>query len=176
MFAVPVAGVVIKASLLALLTIACVSDLRARRIPNRLVLVVAIIGIASEVVTKSWVAGLTQAGEGLALGFVIWLPFYALRMVGAGDVKLFAAASTFLGPHAAVEAALYTALFGGVMALAFMVIRSGWAATFIRVGHAMHQPLLLRNTPSPERRRMPYALAIAAGVLTVIWWPGYMMR
>jgi prepilin peptidase CpaA len=176
MFAVPVAGVVSKASLVALRTIACASDLRTRRIPNWLVLVVAIIGIASEIVTKSWVAGLTQAGEGLATGLLVWLPFYAMRMVGAGDVKLFAAASTFLGPHAAIEAAFYTAVFGGVMALAFMVSRSGWATTFIRVGHAMHQPLLLRNTPSPERRRMPYALAIAAGVLTVIWWPGYMMR
>ena len=161
--------------LVVLLALACVSDLRTRRIPNLLVLVTVIAGIVVAVSTTSWSAGLIQAGTGLGTGLVIWLPFYALGMLGAGDVKLFAAASTFLGPRSAVEASLYTAFYGGVLALGYMLARSGVASTLIRVSQGVRQPELLRNDPTAQRRRMPYALAIAAGVLTVVFWPGYIV-
>ena len=162
-------------SLFALLAAACFSDLRTRRIPNLLVLTTAVAGIAIAVLTKPWAAGLIQAGTGFGTGLVIWLPFYALGMIGAGDVKLFAAASTFLGPRLAIEASLYTALYGGVLAFVYMLTRSGVAGTLIRVGQGVRQPELLRNDPSAQRRRMPYALAIAAGILTVVFWPGYIV-
>jgi len=87
-------------------------------------------------------------------------------MLGAGDVKLFAAAATFLGARAAVEGALYAALYGGVLAAAFMVANSGWSATAFRIGHAAHLPMLLRQEPGAHGRRLPYALAMAAGVLS----------
>jgi len=158
-----------------LLAVACISDLRTRRIPNLLVVAMAVVGTVAAVAMKSWSAGLIQAGTGLGTGLVIWLPFYALGMLGAGDVKLFAAASTFLGPRSAMEASLYTALYGGVLALAYMLARSGLASTLIRVIQGVRQPELLRNDPNSQRRRMPYALAIAAGILTVVFWPGYLV-
>lgn len=161
--------------LATLLVVACISDLRTRRIPNLLVLITALAGTVFAVLTKSWSAGLIQAGAGLGTGLAVWLPFYVLGMLGAGDVKLFAAASTFLGPRSAIEASLYTALYGGVLALAYMLARSGVASTLIRVSQGVRQPELLRNDPTSQRRRMPYALAIAAGVLTVVLWPGYIV-
>ena len=157
----------------ALLAAACVSDLRTRRIPNALVLVIAVAGIVFSAVTKSFAMGLTQAGGGLLTGLAIWIPFYALRMLGAGDVKLFAASATFLGARSAVDAAVYTALYGGALALLYMVLHSGLKSTAIRLGNAMQQPSLLQNPATSSRRRMPYALAIAAGVITVLCLPEY---
>jgi prepilin peptidase CpaA len=159
--------------LCALLAAACVSDLRTRRIPNALVVVTAIAGVIFSAVTKSFAIGLTQAGAGLLTGLAIWIPFYALRMLGAGDVKLFAAAATFLGARSAVDAAVYTALYGGALALLYMILNSGLRSTAIRLGSAMHQPSLLQNPTTSNRRRMPYAFAIAAGVITVLLLPGY---
>jgi prepilin peptidase CpaA len=159
--------------LCALLAAACVSDLRTRRIPNALVVVTAIAGVIFSAVTKSFAIGLTQAGAGLLTGLAIWIPFYALRMLGAGDVKLFAAAATFLGARSAVDAAVYTALYGGALALLYMILNSGLKSTAIRLGSAVHQPSLLQNPATSNRRRMPYAFAIAAGVLTVLLLPGY---
>jgi len=158
-----------------LLTLACVSDWRTRRIPNLVVAALAVSGVILAIATKSWAAGLTHAGAGAIVGLAIWLPFYALRTLGAGDVKLFAAASTYLGPHAAVEAALYTALYGGVIAFVFMIIQSGWTSTLLRVSHSIQQPALLRNEPTSRLRRLPYAFAITAGVLTAAWWPGHIL-
>jgi len=161
--------------LVVLLAFACLSDLQTRRIPNRLVLLTAVLGILIALVTKPWVSGLRQAAGGLAAGFAIWVPFYLFKMLGAGDVKLFAAASTFLGPWLAVEGSLYTALYGGLIALTFMIMKSGWLATALRLSHAAHQPGLLRNEPT-ARWRIPYAFAIAGGVLTAFWWPGHLIQ
>jgi prepilin peptidase CpaA len=167
-------NLVSSAVLAVLLALACASDLRTRRIPNKLVLVTAVTGLVIAVVTKPVFAGLIQAGAGFATGLAIWFPFYAFRMLGAGDVKLFAAAATFLGARAAAEGALFTALYGGVLSLVFMVIESGWAFTALRVGQAVHHPALVRESPV-SKRRMPYALAIAAGVLTALWAPGLIL-
>ena len=162
-------------ALSALLAVACWSDLRARRIPNTLVLVTAVVGFVFGVAGQGWLDGLTRAGGGLVTGLAIWLPFFVFGMLGAGDVKLFAASATFLGARAAVEGALYTALFGGVLAAIFMIANSGLAATAFRISHAANQPMLLRQEPSTHGRRLPYALAIAAGVLTALWWPGHLL-
>jgi prepilin peptidase CpaA len=162
-------------ALCALLAAACLSDLRARRIPNVLVLVTAAVGIVFAVTGNGWLGGFVRAGGGLVTGLAIWFPFFAFGMLGAGDVKLFAAAATFLGARAAVEGALYTALFGGVLAAIFMIANSGLATAAFRVGHAAHQPMLLRQGSGSHGRRLPYALAIAAGVLTALWWPGYIL-
>jgi prepilin peptidase CpaA len=169
--ALVVGGVVLTGLLLA----ACVSDLRTRLIPNRLVLVVIAAGFAFAMVASSMIDGLTRAGAGLLTGFAVWFPLYLLHMMGAGDVKLFAASSTFLGARGAVEGALYTALFGGLLALVYMVINSGWMSTVIRLGHATQHPAMLRNAPAAHGRRMPYALAISVGVLTAFWWPGHIV-
>ncbi len=160
--------------LVGLLAAACVSDLRTRLIPNRIVVATIVAGLVCAMVTKGDITGLTHAGAGLLTGFVVWFPFYLVRMLGAGDVKLFAASATFLGARGALEGALYTALFGGVLALFYMIFSSGVGVTLIRLGHGVQQPALLRNQPRAHGRRMPYALAISAGVLVAFWWPGHL--
>jgi prepilin peptidase CpaA len=161
--------------LAGLLIAACVSDLRTRLIPNRLVLATIAAGVVFAMVTNPGINGLSRAGAGLVTGFLVWFPFYLLRMLGAGDVKLFAASATFLGARGALEGALYTALFGGALALVYMVFSSGWTWTFIRLGHGAQHPTMLRNPSQAGGRRMPYALAIAAGVLAAFWWPGHLI-
>lgn len=167
-----VAGSVI---LVALLALACVSDLRTRLIPNRVVLATVAAGVVYAVVTERSAGALTHAGAGMLTGLALWLPFYLLGMIGAGDVKLFAAAATYLGARGAVEGALYTALFGGALALVYMGISTGWTWTFVRLGHAAQHPAMLRNAPQAKGRRMPYALAISVGVLVAFWWPGHLI-
>jgi prepilin peptidase CpaA len=167
-----VAGSVVLAGLLVG---ACVSDLRTRLIPNRIVLATIAAGFAYAMVTNPVMSGLSHAGAGMVTGLALWLPFYLLRMLGAGDVKLFAASATFLGARGAAEGALYTALFGGALALVYLLINSGLALTFIRLGHGVQHPAMLRNPPQGNGRRMPYALAIAAGVLAAFWWPGHIV-
>ena len=82
--------------LLALVAVAAVTDIRARRIPNWLTLTVALAGIAQSL-TPLAVTSLFQSVAGLAVGFVLTFVVYAVGGRGAGDVKLMAGIGAWLG-------------------------------------------------------------------------------
>src|SRR5690349_20918984 len=77
----------------AVLAWASVFDIRTRRIPNALVAVLALLGVSYSALLLPVGAGVQRALMGMGVGFGLWIPFYMLRMLGAGDVKLFAAPS-----------------------------------------------------------------------------------
>lgn len=159
-----------------LLGVACFTDARERRIPNAVVAALLLAGIAVTVArTPGWPALAGSLG-GVATGLGLWLPFWLLRIVGAGDVKLFAAASAWLGPQLAVEAALLAGLYGGVIAIAFMLRGQGVQFTAMRLAHAVQQPQILRDDRGTgHSRRLPYGFAIAAGAATAAWFPGILL-
>jgi prepilin peptidase CpaA len=172
-FAASQAAVVGGVLFVATLAIASVSDIRTRRIPNALVLTLALAGILFSVVTLAPAAGLMRSLLGFALGFAIWIPFYALGMLGAGDVKLFAAGCCWLAPSQVFGAAVIAALAGGVLSIVGLVLAHGVGLTTMRVAHAMRDPRVL-STPlavPAGRRTLPYGLAIAIGLCVVAWFP-----
>jgi prepilin peptidase CpaA len=157
----------------AVLGIACVADLRTRRIPNALVLVTFALGMAQSIVHFGLWQGSGRAVAGMLTGLALWLPFWLLRMMGAGDVKLFAAGAAWLGASGAVEGALLAGLCGGVLSLAYMLYQHGISYTIVRVSHGMQQPSALRESSSAQwSQRMPYALAMSAGLALAAWRPG----
>lgn len=165
-FAGPAHGAPAAILFLGLLAWACVSDLRARRIPNVVVLLLLLAGLLHSVVVGGWGAGLARAAGGFGVGFAIWLPFYLAGALGAGDVKLFAAAAAWFGPIYAAYAAIASALCGGLLALAWIVVAD--PAGLIRfVGllpGAATRFRLSAPTPAAKRARVPYGLAMAAGL------------
>ncbi len=72
------------------------------------------------------------------VGLLVFLPFYAVSAMGAGDIKLMSVVGTFVGVKGVLVCALLTALTGGVLAVVFALARAG--------------------------NQLPYALAILAGV------------
>jgi prepilin peptidase CpaA len=140
-------------------------DFYTRRIPNPLTLGVAASGL---LIAAAGLGALTvtQALAGLVVGLVLMLPGHVIGGTGAGDVKLFAALGTLLGPRAIVMAFVYTALAGGglaiVVALRRRLVRQTLdrALTLVRTGGA--------NVGDIERatvNRFAYAPAIAIGSL-----------
>lgn len=141
-------------------------DLRTRRVPNWLTLGIAALGIALAAAHLVRL-GTGAALGGFALGLLLMLPGHLIGKTGAGDVKLFAAIGTLLGPKLILIAFVYTAIAGGVLAVAIAVRRGRLAetlegtATLVRTGGA--------NVAEIERlsadNRFAYAPAIAAGAL-----------
>ena len=155
---------------------ASVTDIRSRRIPNWLVIALALLGIGYSALVFPPQVGVPRALMGFAIGFGIWIPFYALRMLGAGDVKLFAAASCWFLPSQIVGAALVSALAGGVLSVVGLVLAHGFGLTAFRIAHVMREPKLL-STPLPVpsgRRTLPYGLAMAVGLLVAGWFPQWL--
>jgi prepilin peptidase CpaA len=159
-----------------LLVIACVTDVRWRRIPNLLVLTLAVAGFAFSVAIAPWWPGLLRAVSGLCLGFAIWILFHVAGGMGAGDVKLFAAAAAWLGPGGAWRAALVAALAGGVLSLAALVwqrrTREGVERVAMSLSMFSLAPLGKVAPGEQKKSYLPYGVALACGALLTAWIPG----
>jgi prepilin peptidase CpaA len=141
-------------------------DLRTRRVPNWLTLGITGLGVSLAAAHLTRVS-VTGALAGFALGLLLMLPGHVIGATGAGDVKLFAAVGTLLGPAGVVVAFLYTAILGGALAVIVAVYRGRLdttlqgAATLVLTGGA--------NVAEIERptanNRFAYAPAIAIGTL-----------
>jgi len=179
---------VLGLSLLALcLALAALSDARHRRIPNALVLVTLLAGLLLNAVGPqpfrqndglfAMYPGALGLGSGLLgalVALLLFLPFYALRVLGAGDVKLFAAVGAFAGPAASVNLALCVLVAGGVLALAYMVLARNSRLVMQNTLEALGQ-MLPGSAGSFDAQihtawRMPYAVAIALGVAAYAAW------
>ena len=156
-----------------MLSLAAVEDLRTRRIPNRLVAFLAVSGLAFSATQSPVLPGALHGFEGLLVGLACWLPFYALGWLGAGDVKMFAAAGAWLGPTRALEGALIGALAGALLAVMWMIRSQGLRNAVQTLGMAADSPRLLTPAENEKgRSTLPYGVAIALGAICAAWFPG----
>jgi prepilin peptidase CpaA len=158
-----------------LLIVACITDVRWRRVPNKLVLLLTILGLAFSAWSNPWLPGVARAATGLLVGFAIWIGFYLVGGMGAGDVKLFAAAATWLGPTGAWQASLVAALLGGVLSLGALIaqrrLREGSERVAIAISTMSAAPLGAVEAGVARKRYLPYGIALSGGALLVAWVP-----
>lgn len=171
------------AALVMLLAVAATIDARTLRIPNWLTAGGAAIGVVlAAAVPWQWLGpvwalqGLLWSLGGLAAALAILLPLYALRVMGAGDVKLVAMVGAFVGLQQIVQVVLCIFVAGGLLAVAFALrhrmvrqvatnmhelMQSMTAAAF--AGVRIAAPVAQHGFAG----RLPYGVAICAG--TVGW-------
>ena len=88
-----------------------------------------------------------------------------MRGMGAGDVKLLAAAGAFLGPFGVLYAALFSLFAGGAGAIAFVA----WRALRASISTIVHDGIGSAGASAfvavrlARRERLPFALPIAVG-------------
>ena len=151
----PLTNQYLVAPLLALLTVAVITDTHDRLIPNLVVVIGLVIGIAGHT-WLSGVAGFVTATIGACVGLLCLLPFYISGGMGAGDVKLMAVCGAFLGPVHVVVAAAATLLVGGVLGAVWLFRRS----TSTEPDYPQGEADTVAANPT-----IPYAVAIAAGAV-----------
>jgi prepilin peptidase CpaA len=147
------------------LAAAVVTDVRTRRIPNWLT--GAIAGAGFGLACGGGTVTPLQAALGLLAGLLLMMPGHVIGATGAGDVKLMAAVGSVVGPEMVLRAFLYSAVAGGVFAIAVAARRGRLAATLQDAGRLVTSPAGAREAiESPARaNRFPYGPAIATGTL-----------
>lgn len=143
---------------------AIVDDVTRRKIANWIPLSAFAAGLILQIVQGGW-RGAGAALLGTAAGAGVFLIFYLMGGMGGGDVKLMAGFGAVLGVRRLLEAALWTAGCGGMMAalvIAASAVRQIWRSkSSVKAGSV--------QSGSDSRRALkadsiPYAPAIAAGV------------
>jgi prepilin peptidase CpaA len=152
-------------------TVATVTDLRTRRVPNWLVFPCLLMGIAVSVMTRGW-AGLESSFLGIMAGAAALGLFWFLGGMGMGDVKLLASIGAWIGPWQILLAFVFMGLAGGVMALAWAIRGRFVQESLDSVADLIFgfrkrgwRPDATLKLASPNARTMPYAPAIAVGVI-----------
>src|SRR3989441_12003190 len=108
-------------AMLAVVVAVCAAftDVKARRIPNRLTYPAALVGLGLQGVLHGWRGLLLSAGGGLLFGGILML-FHLVRAMGAGDVKLATALGCMAGLAGTPQLMFATAVAGGALALGFI--------------------------------------------------------
>jgi prepilin peptidase CpaA len=147
-----------------LMVAAAISDIRSYRIPNWVsAMIVVLFAVRTLIDPAGLVASLTVGAVVLAAGFVL----FTTRLLGAGDAKLLAALSLWVGPALIFEFLTATALAGGVAATAILFFGKGTGTPALAsAGPGCTGP---RDAPEINGKRvstpMPYGVAIVAGGL-----------
>jgi prepilin peptidase CpaA len=137
---------------------AVIDDLARRQISNWICMAALAGGLGWQAGQYGW-TGLAYGIGGAAAGFAVFLVFYLLGGMGGGDVKLMTGFGALLGASRLVEAALWTAGVGGILALSVIGYRA--------VRDQIRKPVLQTGLSSEQQLKaasIPYAPAIALGV------------
>ena len=148
---------------------AALHDVATRTIPNRLVL-----GIGGTEIICQFLAGSTSSAMMAAAAILTFAAFcWRQGYLGGGDAKLIAAACLVVAPDQVISLILATAIAGGFLSIFYIALKS----ICIEFPHAARPPArwLVARILRVERHRLrhkitlPYATAIAAGTLFVLW-------
>jgi prepilin peptidase CpaA len=162
----------------------CMSDLRSRRIPNRLVLFGLLAALAWQALGPAGAGlfhpgvpgalGATSAFAGAAAAFAVFLVLHLMRTMGAGDVKLMAMLGAFFGIEALPALVLSVFLTGGGLVTLRLFDGARRRAVFANLQLILFGRLAAlsgsgvgpRFDPRTDSAdRLPYALAISGGAL-----------
>jgi prepilin peptidase CpaA len=158
-----------------LLIVAAVIDWRSFRLPNWLTLGGIAVGLVMSVLPQGigFLGSLLGAGTGL----VLLLPLYALRMTGAGDVKLMAMVGAFLGLPNVLFALLFTLVAGGVAAIGLAMWRRHVTRMVLNARDLLQLTALAAihgQKPGPGSissvGKLPYGICVCVGTFTWLAW------
>jgi len=159
-----------------ILVLATHADIKEHKIPN----VLSIGGIFIGICMMSYFEGFTgflNSLKGMGVGFFLFMPFYILKGMAAGDVKLMAAVGAFLGPEITLACVAFSLLSGTVLAIIYIVAKGSTQLTMSRylqmakVYGYTHQFVYLKPTEKDVGSdRFPYASAIMVGTLLGLLW------
>ncbi|HEV2830308.1 MAG TPA: prepilin peptidase [Pyrinomonadaceae bacterium] len=161
--------IVTAATFIPLAAAIAYNDVRYRRIPNKLVLVTLLVGVALNTIFGG-THGLLISLGGFALAFGLMFFLHVFGTMGAGDVKLFAAIGAINGISLVLPTLLVVALTGGLLAVFKMVYSRRVGATMFGVfqffyGLLPGQTVPRFDIPADRSYTLPYAVPICFGSL-----------
>ena len=161
-----------NAILIITVLICLYTDLKDRRIYNKVLLPTLILGVILNVFLNGFQGLLNSVlGFGIGLAFLI-IPF-ALGGIGGGDVKLIAVVGAIKGWEFVVYTALGMGIFGGLIAILILIkqgrllrtLKEFFRGVWILFGSKFK--VVSFNVDS-EKFMFPYGVAIALGVASAM--------
>jgi prepilin peptidase CpaA len=165
----------VHAAALAVAAAACVTDIRSRRIPNALTFSALAVALIVHGLLPQGL-GWSHVTFGALVGLAVFLPFFMLGGMGAGDVKLMMALGAWLGAGTILRVALYGAVAGGVLAVAVAYAHGYLKQALSNLWCVLRYWRAVGVRPVPELTlevetgpRLAYAVPIFVGLVVTLW-------
>lgn len=158
---------IIAVTALGFMTTAAISDLRHRRISNRLNVSAALTALALQAVVAGN-SGVVAGIQGWLLGIAVLLLPFAAGMIGGGDVKFVAAMGAFFGCQLMLTGLVAGVMLGGVVGAITLV----WHGRFRRAMQGLMADLVCLSSgvkpttleASASVETIPYGVLLAMGM------------
>lgn len=177
--------------LVGLTVVAAFIDFRSIRIPKELSLLTLGMGVLFNLIRGSWLGlegepvwifgkngpavgaldGFLFSFAGFAVGFGLFFGMWILGACAGGDVKLFAALGTWLGPvftFWVLVGTIFVLVPLSMLALAISLVRQGFGATI--KDYSLQKGKMTKGRVQPRSRLMTYSLSIAVATAVVMLW------
>ncbi|MDZ4676477.1 MAG: A24 family peptidase [Oligoflexia bacterium] len=148
-----------------ILTAATITDFRTHRIPNKLMLISAVISVIVVVITAGG-AGLTNAGLGFLTGFGFYFPLAWFGVIGGGDLKLLAVVGITTGALNILMIGLFSLIWGAI----FGVLQSAFRGEIKAVSQNLLHLFLFKKIENKQLHRFPFAASMLMAALTQWSW------
>jgi len=137
-----------------LLILASITDLIWGKIFNWFNLAFAAAGL----LFGFWIGGVsavTNAGIAILVAFVLFYPFYLMKAMAAGDVKLLMAVGAWSNAALVLRMGMISILFGAFVGLIVLLYHKGFKASVKSVGEHLRP----NDAAKKNGHRMPFAPA-----------------
>lgn len=151
--------------------VATVTDVLYNKIYNWLTLPAMVLGLALGAYSNGWM-GLLQSFLGIGVALILYGWMFAIRVMGAGDVKLLMAMGSLGGVIYVIDVAIFSILVGGVMALGILIFK-GRIKAFARkiyrfLVSVFYKNLVLEFPEVDHKLTMPFGIAISVASVWVL--------
>lgn len=124
--------------------IALISDIKYYKIRNKITVTFILTGLLTGFCIQGC-KGVLNSFFGIVLPCVLLFALYAIRMLGAGDIKLFCALGAIFGWKYIIAIMAYSFLAGGIIAILLMATRRNAKIRFIHFCNYFKMVFLLQS-------------------------------
>jgi len=157
-----------------LLAAALISDIKSRKIKNKITLTFITVGLLTNSIISGF-NGLKNSLLGIVIPVILLILLYALRMLGAGDIKLLSALGAVFGVGAILKITAYSFIAGGIISLVLMAVRRNAKERFIYLCNYLKSVFLTMHVmpytdfgSREDKGKFPFAYAVFCGGLIFI--------
>lgn len=157
--------------LILLVGISLYTDIKSFKIKNKAVAAAIVFGILINTALEG-TSGLRSSFSGMVIPLAVFWIFFVLRMLGAGDIKLYCAIGSIMGSNYILNNMIYSILCGGVISITLMLSRGIFLQRLKYMWNYFYSTLLTRRAAAytdlsnrADRAKFRFSYAIASGVL-----------
>ncbi|TCL00080.1 prepilin peptidase CpaA [Natranaerovirga hydrolytica] len=157
--------------LTVILVLAIITDKKTYKIRNKHLIIGTLLGVTINIAYLG-IRGIVHSFLGFIFPIVILMFLFALGVLGAGDIKLFATIGAIMGIQFTAYVMLYAFIIGGMMAFIILVYKKLLIKRLTYFFHYIKNAILMKHTPKyyvanqdGQAVTMHFSYAIALGTI-----------